>query len=170
MRSATSLTPRAARADDAVRQIALPMESRNRTTLPRLDYTDSFLVPTDRVQELTAEQWARRMLEAAPPWWKHALPRGWRTLGLEHGPASSADFVLGWPIRQKTDDYLLLGASGHRGLSAELLFERRPDGLLFATLIHQHNWAAKLEWAAIGAPHRQVVTYLLRHASHVLES
>lgn len=170
MRNATSLEPSAARVDRGVRQIPLPVEARNRSTLPRLDYTDSFLVATDRVQELTAEQWARRMLEAAPPWWQRSLPRGWRTLGLEHGPASSADFVLGWPIRQSTDDYLLLGASGHRGLSAELLFERRPDGLLFATLIQQHNLAAKLEWAAIGPPHRQVVSYLLRHASHILDS
>jgi hypothetical protein len=141
MRSASNLTARTARADGTVRQIPLPVDSRKRTTLPRLDYTDCFLIASDRVEELTAEQWARQMLEAAPAWWQHALPRGWHTLGLEHGPASSADFVLGWPIRQSTDDCLLLGASGHRGLSAELLLERRPDGLLFATFVHQHNWA-----------------------------
>jgi hypothetical protein len=148
-----------------VRQIPLPPECRSRSTLPRLDYTDTFLISTDRVKSRTATQWARLMFEAAPPYWRHALPWGWRTLGLEHGPADSADFVLGWPIRQCTDDHLLLGATGHRGLSAELLIERRPDGVLFATFVHQHKWPAKLEWAAIGAPHRRVVTNLLKHAS-----
>lgn len=153
-----------------VQQVALPAESRSRATLPRLDYTDSFLIATKRVHELTAEQWARRMLEGAPPYWQHALPRGWRTLGLEHDPASSAESILGWPVAHRTDDCVLLSASGHRGISGELLFERRPDGLLFATFIHQHNWAARVEWSAIALPHRQIVAYLLKHASQALDN
>lgn len=151
-------------APHGVQQVALPAECRNRSTLPRLDYTDAFLVATGDVAELTATQWARRMLDAAPPYWRRTLPWGWRVLGLEHGPADSPDCVLGWPIRQGSDDYLLLGAAGHRGLSAELLVERRPDGLLFATLLHQHNRLAGAEWAAIAALHRRVVTSLLKHA------
>jgi hypothetical protein len=170
MGSATRFAPSITQANGAVRRVPLPLESRRRATLPRLDYTDSFLIATDRVHELTAEQWARGMLEAAPQWWQHALPRGWRILGLDHGPARSDDFVLGWPVKHCTDDVMLLSAAGHRGLSAELLVERRTDGLLFATFVHQHNWAAKLEWAAIAAPHRHVVTYLLKHASQVLDS
>jgi hypothetical protein len=161
MPSATKHRTPAGHAGRVVRPIALPGRARSLTALPRLDYTDSFLVATERPRDLTAHEWARVILEEAPPFWRRRLPGGWHALGLDHVPVGAEHSVLGWPIVYDTPDCLVLGAAGHRGLSAELFLERRDDGLAFATLLLQHNWAARLEWAAIAVPHRLIVSYLL---------
>ena len=59
---------------------------------------------------------------------------------------------------------LLLGAGSRFGMPAELLFERRPDGVLFATFIQHENRIMRSVWAPIGPGHRRVVQYLLEHA------
>jgi hypothetical protein len=147
-----------------VHKIPLPPESRARTTLPRLDYTDSFLMETGLTQERTAEQWARLILENATAFWRRRLPGGWRILGLDHVAVGAPDSVLGWPIVMNTPDYILLSAVGHRGLSAELLIERRGDGVLFATLEQHHNRLATIWWAMVTPPHHLIVTHLLKTA------
>jgi hypothetical protein len=147
-----------------VRKISLPRESRARSTLPRVDYTDSFLVTTDHRRDLSAEQWARLMLESSPRFWRRALPRGWRLLGLDHVAVGTPDSVLGWPIALDTPDCLLLSANGRRGLSGELLVERRHDGLLFATMVQHHNRLAAITWALITPPHQLIIAHLLRTA------
>jgi Protein of unknown function (DUF2867) len=148
---------------ETVRPASLPHELRGRTTLPQIDYTDAFVAETKR-SGFTAEQWARQMLDAASPYWRRTLPLGWRILGLDHGPADAAGHILGWPIVGRTDDWILLGAHGRRGLSAQLLFAWQADGMLFATFVHQHNRAASLEWSAIAPMHRRIVTQLLKDA------
>lgn len=49
-------------------------------------------------------------------------------------------------------------------MSAELLIEHRPDGLLFSTMIELRNRAVRLEWAAITATHQRIVKGLLLKA------
>jgi hypothetical protein len=73
--------------------------------------------------------------------------------------------VLGWEIRRTTPDVALLGLSGRRGLSGELLFERQPGTLLFATFVHLDNRVARTLWAGIAPRHRRVVRDLLEQAS-----
>ena len=73
--------------------------------------------------------------------------------------------MLGWEVRRSTPDAALLGASGGLGLSGELLFQRQPRTLLFATFVHLENRIARTLWAAIASRHRQVVRDLLEQAS-----
>ena len=145
-----------------VTQVPLPPEVRALSTLPRLDYTDSFVAGTSRAQELTAEEWARRMLENAPVPFLLAAPVTWFSLGLKHGPPWSRENVLGWPVRRREPDLLLLGADGRLGASAELLLQRRADSIFFATLLRIDSPAMKRVWSAMEGPHRRIVAKLLR--------
>ncbi len=57
------------------RQIAVPEGLRGRSTLPRVDYADAFVVNADAYPDRTAQDWARAVLEGRrrPP-----EPRCWR--------------------------------------------------------------------------------------------
>jgi hypothetical protein len=46
-------------------------------------------------------------------------------------------------------------------MPAELLFEPRGDGLLFATFVHQGNPVVRAIWAAVEPVHVQVVPRVL---------
>ncbi len=155
---------RHAEAPGQVRQTVLPASTRVLSTLARIDYEDAFVVDTGPAQERTAEQWAREILEGAPASTRRALIRGWSGLGLRLGPAQSDRHVLGWEIRHSDPDAVLLGACGRLGLSGELIFQRSPSSLLYATVVHLENRVARGLWAAIGTRHRRVVQDLLARA------
>jgi hypothetical protein len=72
--------------------------------------------------------------------------------------------VLGWEIRHRARDVVLLGARGRLGLSGELLFQRSPGSLLYATVVQLDNPVARGLWAAIVSRHRRVVQDLLARA------
>jgi hypothetical protein len=101
------------------------------------------------------------MLEGAPVSTRRALTRGWSGLGLRLGPAQSDQHVLGWEIRHSDPGVVLLGACGRLGLSGELIFQRSPRSLLYATVVQLENPIARGFWAAIESRHRRVVQDLL---------
>jgi hypothetical protein len=154
-----------ASASHSVHQAPLPAAARALTTLSRLDYHDCFLAEVDEVQERTAEEWARAVLEAAPAATRAALSSGWSALGLQRGPTDDPRLVLGWEVRRSTPDFALLGAHSALGLRGEVLFKRHHGELLFATFIHLENAAARGVWAATAPGHRQIVTRLLEQAA-----
>jgi hypothetical protein len=154
-----------AKTPGSVRQIALPPAARALSTFSRIDYDDAFLVETGQAQDLTSEQWARAILEGAPVSTRNKLSRGWAALGLRLGSTRSDRFVLGWEIRRSTPDVTLLGARGRLGISGELLFERQPHTLLFATFVRQENRIARGLWDRIAPRHRKIVRDLLEQAS-----
>jgi hypothetical protein len=156
-RSATSGTP-------TVTQIPLPDDARAFSTLPRVDYADAFAV-TVGVDQLAAE-WARAVIEDAPPRVRRDLWLGWIVLGLRLGPPRSSHRVLGWKVKHSDPGVVLLAANSWLGLRAELLFRSEPDGLLFATLVQLTNPAARAIWAAITSHHQRVVRSLLTHAAN----
>jgi hypothetical protein len=147
-----------------VRQTVLPAGTRELSTLARIDYQDAFLADTGLAQDRTAEQWAREVLEGAPVSTRRTLSRGWSGLGLRLGPARSDRHVLGWEIRRSDPDAVLLGACGRLGLSGELIFQRSPCALLYATVVQLENRVARGLWAAIESRHRRVVQGLLERA------
>jgi hypothetical protein len=155
---------RHAEAPGRVRQTVLPAGTRELATLAHIDYEDAFLVGTGLAQDLTAEQWAREILEAAPLSTRQALTRGWSMLGLRLAPAQSGQHVLGWEIRHSDPDAVLLGARGRLGLSGELIFQRSPRTLLYATVVQLENRIARSLWAAIESRHQRVVQDLLARA------
>lgn len=148
-----------------VREIEIPADARALTTLPRLDYTDAFLVQTGPQDRRTAEQWARIFLEGAPSATRRALRSGWAALGLQLGAADAEDRVLGWELRHSDGDHALLAGDSRIGMSAELLLRPQDGALLFATLLQLKNAAARTLWAGIAHGHRKVVSHVLEQGA-----
>jgi len=148
----------------AVRQIPVPPSAQVLSDLPRVDYADAFVVdpaPTDR---LTAEQWARTVLEQAPLGVRHMLRAGWLALGLKLDAAPADRSMLGWEIRRSTPELVLLGADSRLGLAGELLFRREPRSFLFCTFVHQENQLGHATWIGVEAAHIGVVRRMLNQA------
>jgi hypothetical protein len=154
------------RADSvAVHQLVVPPDARALVTLPEIDYEDAFLISGAPCPDRTGEQWARAILEDTPASVRAKLLCGWCALGLKLGAPWSPRRVLGWQVRRRDGDFVLLGAGGRLGLSGELLFKHAPDGLLFATFVRQQNPLARGAWTRLEARHREVVRSLLAHAA-----
>jgi hypothetical protein len=147
-----------------VRQIDPPPDVRALSTLPVIDYADSFTV-TGGAGECTPEQWARAVLAGAPSRVRFKLVAGWAFLGLRLGIRPPAMRILGWRIRRSTPDVLLLGAGSRLGLPAELLFRREPDGVLFATFVRQRSRLARALWPRVIPAHQRIVASLLTHGA-----
>jgi hypothetical protein len=142
----------------------MPPSARALNTLSRVDYEDAFIVETDRAEDRRGEQWARAMLEDAPPEMRRALRLGWLALGLRLGPTRSDRLVLGWEVRRSSPDVALLGASSRLGMEGEVLLERRQQALLFATFVQLKTRIARAVWPQVAPRHRRVVRHLLQQA------
>src|SRR3954471_24495822 len=94
-----------------VRQLPVPPALLAHSTLSRIDYADTFLADVGPVGERTAEEWARAVVEDAPRAVRAKLVAGWSALGLKLD-VGGAETVLGWAVRSRTPDALLLGADG----------------------------------------------------------
>jgi hypothetical protein len=153
-----------AAAAGTVRQVAVPPAAGARSTLAHVDYADAFVVDMRAAQSRTAEEWARAIVEGAPPSVQRRLRWGWAALGLELAPARSDRFVLGWEVRRNSPDIVLLGAGSRIGMPAELLLERRQRSLLFATFVQHDNVIARAVWDAAEPVHVPVVRQVLEQA------
>jgi hypothetical protein len=147
----------------AARQVTVPDDVRDLSTLPRIDYADAFLVDTSAHPERTTERWAKAILEEAPASMRAKLLSGWTALGLK--AAESGPSILAWQVRSSAPDTLLLGRDSRIGMPGELLFALRPEGLLFATFVHHHTPATRAVWAAVERTHVRTVLELLERAA-----
>lgn len=127
--------------------------------MPRVDYADAFVLSTQKHPDWTAETWARAVLEGAPADTRAELTAGWAALGLPATNSSAS--VLGWAIRHRTSERVLLGRVSRIGMPGELLFERRADGLLFATFVYHRTPVTRAVWAAVRRTHVRTVLDLL---------
>ncbi len=152
----------ATRRSDGVRQTAPSADLLARSTLAHVDYQDTFVVDVGSAAlDRTAEEWARTVFEGAAAPVRAALVTGWQALGLRLGRLSSDQHVLGWALRCNEPDSALLAANGSLGISGELLFERQPDTLMFATFVRLDYAAASTMWATDRPVHERVVPQVL---------
>jgi Protein of unknown function (DUF2867) len=145
------------------RQVSVPADIRSVSTLPTLDYADAFLVQRDSHPDWTAERWALAVLEEAPAATRAQLLAGWSALGLT-GTVTKPS-VLGWEVRRRSADAVLLGRHSRVGMPGELLFALREEGLLFATFVHHRTPATRAMWAAVQRAHVRTVLALLDRAA-----
>jgi hypothetical protein len=148
-----------------VRQVDPPRAARALSTLPVVDYADSFTVTGCPARERTPEQWARAVLDGAPWRVRVKLIGGWTMLGLRLGVRPRGGRILGWRIRRTAPGFLLLGAGSRLGMPAELLFQREPDGVLFATFVRQRSRLARALWPRVVPGHVRVAQSLLADAA-----
>ena len=145
----------------SVREVAFPPSFRALTTLPRVDYTDAFILTTPAGADRMGVEWARALVEDAPAETQRMLRRGWFALGLRLGSPDDDRRVLGWEVRRTSPDHAVLAADSRLGMEAELVFERRPGALLFATIIKLNSPLARIVWTLVSPQHRKVVRHLL---------
>lgn len=145
-------------------QVEVPQSVTALSTLPRIDYADTFFVDVDPTVERTAEQWAREILEGAPQATRTRLLAGWSSLGLVIGRGQSSDRVLGWQVLRRAPDVVLLGAESRIGMPAQLLITKDGETLVFATLVRFANPVVRALWAAVRPAHLRTVRELLEAA------
>ncbi len=104
----------------------------------------------------------RKILEASPNRFRLLAPFAWLSLGLKHGLPWSHENLLGWPVRRKEVDFILVGAESRTGSPAELLLKREEGSILFSTLLQIGNPVMGRVWAAIERPHQRIVAQLLK--------
>jgi hypothetical protein len=150
-----------------VRQVPVTPSVRELSTLPRIDYADTFLVHVGPTHSHPAERWARAVLADAPLPVRSGLVLGWLSIGVTLDLARPGT-LLGWRIRHRSPEFVLLGADSRLGFRAELLFKRERHALRFATLVQHESKAARLAWLAIEPVHIPVVRHLLQQASERL--
>jgi hypothetical protein len=148
-----------------MRKVAGPADARALSTFSRIDYEDAFFVDVGPPEQRTAVQWARAVLEDALSGLRRALQGGWLAIGLKIGRKWSERLVLGWEVRRRSPDFVLLGAESRVWMAAEPLFRRDPDGLLFAAFVQQGNPLARALWAGVETVHVPVVRQVLERAS-----
>jgi hypothetical protein len=148
-----------------VRRIEVPSAAYSSCTLPRVDYADSFLVAAQPSPKCSAGQFARTVLQDAAPNTRRAMQLGWAALGLQLGPERSERHLLGWEVRRDRPDEVLLGAISSLGLEGELLFQRLPNAVLFATFAQLESAGAHALWAKTEPAHIKIVLQLLTTAA-----
>ena len=136
--------------------------ARDRSTLPSIEYADSFVLDVARTPDWTAEHWARTVLEGAPAPLRAALRRGWTALGLTE--VAGAQSILGWEIRHADPDTVLIGRASRIGMPGELLVTRRPNGMSFSTLVHHRTIVTRALWTVVRPGHVRTVSALLERA------
>ncbi|MEO3759334.1 hypothetical protein ABGB19_13730 [Mycobacterium sp. B14F4] len=152
-------------ADACVRRIAPPAISRTSSLLGRIDYQDAFVVEVGLSRTRDAENWIRVILEDAPLGTRLRLLSAWTAIGLTLKLPAPGRTVLGWEIRARDADFVLLGADSRIGMPGELILRRQGTGLLFSTLVRQNNSIARALWASIEPAHVRTVRSLLQLAA-----
>jgi hypothetical protein len=150
-----------------VRQVDVPPSARELSTLPRIDYCDTFLFDVGSRHADSAEDLIREVLEGAPLTVRTQLLSGWSAIGLKVSSGSERS-VLGWDVRRSQPDHVLLGADSRIGMPGELLLKKEGRALLFATFVAQRNLIARAVWAVTEPVHVRVVRDILGQAGRRL--
>lgn len=146
----------------------VPEAIRSLCTLSSPDYIDLFTITTPWATDMTAEHWARAVLERAPLSRRNVRAL-WRVMGLRLGPRHSPDHVQGWRIVERGDGWLRAEtASWYMTGQVICLVE---DGRVSVSLSLRYHWpVARLVWAFVAGPHQRAVPVMLVQAVRLVES
>ena len=142
----------------------VPEVIRSLDTLACPDYAD---IVTARVSErsMTAEQWVRAMLRGVPCGLLIFVPLVQRVaLGLRLELRSSPDYVLGWKIVDRGDNWLRVEAASWF-LTGHVVVHVDDGQLSVASFIRYDRGPAALIWPPVSLIHRQVALALIRSAA-----
>jgi hypothetical protein len=111
--------------------------------------------------DVSPEQWARAAVEGASPAGRFLA---WRVIcGLRLQPQPSPDYVGGWKIADRSDNWIRMEASSWF-MTAHIVFQIDEGCVSFATLIRYDRRVAALIWTPVSILHRAVAPDFLRAA------
>jgi hypothetical protein len=140
----------------------IPEVIRSLTTMASPDYVDLFTATTTESIDRSAEQWARAVLEQAPLARRNARVL-WRLMGLRLGPRHSPDYVQGWKITARGDNWIRVEtASWYMAAQAVCLIEEGEVSISLSLRYDQP--VAHLIWAFVSGPHQRAVPVMLSQA------
>ena len=152
-------------ADDTVMTVVglsnIPDSTRSLDTLASPDYVDLFTADTSGATDQSAEEWARAVLEDTPI--GRSAPVLWRQLGLRLGPTPSPDYVHGWKIADRGDDWIRIEANSWF-MTAHAVVHVNDGQLSLALFVRYDQPIAALIWPPVSAMHRRGVPVMLRQA------
>jgi hypothetical protein len=154
--------PRAGAVSTHVGVHEVPDTIRSLTTLADPHYVDLFTLTTPTARAVSAEAWARAVLEQTPLARRNARIL-WRLMGLRLGPPHSPDYIQGWRIAASDDVWLRAETtSWYMTAQAVCLVE---DGQVSISLsLRYDRQIAALVWAIVSGPHRRAVPVMLHQA------
>jgi hypothetical protein len=145
-----------------VERVEPPAELLAESGLPAIDYADAFIAATGAATGTRdAEAWVREFLEGAPLRVRLSLLSGWTGLGLRLDPRPGPDRVLGWHVRRREPDLVVLGAESIIGIQGELILRRGRDAVTFSTVVRMQGRVARSVWPRVVPSHLGVVPNVL---------
>ena len=134
---------------------------RRADTLARPDYVDCVTATAVGAIDKSAEEWARALLEDTPT--GRSAPSLWRLLGLRLGPTRSTDYVQGWKIADRADDWIRIEATSWC-MTAHAVVRVDDRQLSLALFVRYDRRIAALIWPPVSVMHRRAVPVMLRQA------
>jgi hypothetical protein len=148
-----------------VRQVETPAALLEAAGLPRVDFTDTFILRLPPGSSRDVEDWHRALLTAdVPPWvavlmaWRNRVARA---LGLDTAgrPTDTSPFS----VLTRTGDTLVVGADD-KHLDFRGVLRVVGDDLQCATVVQEHNTTGRAYFAVVKPFHRRIVPALLERA------
>jgi hypothetical protein len=139
----------------------IPEAIRCLDTLASPDYVDLFTATTSGATDQSAEEWARAALEDTPS--GRSAPVLWRLLGLRLGPTPSLDWVQGWKIADRGEDWIRIEATSWF-MTAHAVVQVDDGHVSLALFVRYDRPIAALIWPPVSVMHRRGVPVILRQA------
>jgi hypothetical protein len=131
------------------------------STMPQVDYVDSYTAVTTNARDKSPEGWARAVLEDTPL--GRRARRLWRLLGLRLGPPNSPDYVQGWKIAARGDDWIRVETSSWFA-TAHAVCHADDGHVSLALFLRYDHPIAGVIWAPVSVMHQRAVPVLLHQA------
>ena len=149
-----------------VQRVEVPAQIADSAEYSTANYAAAWALTTQAAEQRTALQWARAVFEDAPVVIRWCIIFGWtRVLGLQLGPRTSDDHVLGWAVSDgdlEADSTALTAAS--RLLRASNIVTVESSRVTWVTLVHYSHAAARPLWALARPVHHLTIRFLLARA------
>jgi hypothetical protein len=139
----------------------VPEAIRSLGALANPDYVDLYTVTTNEATDKSPEEWARAALEETPT--GRSAPSLWRLLGLRLGPRHSPDYVQGWKIADRGNDWIRLEAASSF-MTAHAVVHVDEGHVSVALFLRYDRPIAALVWPPVSIMHRRAVPAMLRQA------
>jgi hypothetical protein len=143
-------------ADDTLSTVVgptnIPGEIRRLTPLANLDYADMFTVTTSAAKDKSPEEWARAGFEETPIARRFASV-AWGILGLRLGPRHSPDYVHGWKIADRGEDWIRIETASWY-MPTHLVLYRDDRQASLVLFVRYDRPIAKLIWPLFAPGHR----------------
>jgi hypothetical protein len=132
------------------------------------DYEFAYAVDRPPGRTLSAEQWARAMLEGAPPAARWFLIVGWIAITCRLRPRRSPSRILGWSIESSSPEMVTIVVEALIGLTSRLVVSVDDRNVTVGSFVRFHGPLkplARVVWAAAVPLHERMLPYLLTAAT-----